>query len=156
MYTPFDVRLLKLDRSFDQPQPRQPMNVTFDDPAITLIGADVPTQTFHAGESVPLNLYWQAASTTSNLYTVFVHLETLNGHVIGSRDDQPQGGGMPTTSWATGQVIPDVYPVTIPADTPPGAYLLVVGLYDPQDGTHLIDTRTGEGQVVLEQPIVVK
>jgi hypothetical protein len=156
MYTPFDVRLLKLDRSFDQPQPRQPMNVTFDDPAITLIGADVPTQTFHAGESVPLNLYWQAASTTSNLYTVFVHLQTLNGHVIGSRDDQPQGGGMPTTSWATGQVIPDLYPVTIPADTPPGAYRLVVGLYDPQDGTHLIDTRTGEGQVVLEQPIVVK
>jgi 4-amino-4-deoxy-L-arabinose transferase-like glycosyltransferase len=156
MFTPFDVRLLKLDRSFDQPQPQQPMNVTFDDPAITLIGADVPTQTFQAGETVPLNLYWQAGSTTSSLYTVFVHLETLNGHVIGGIDAQPQGGGMPTTSWATGQVIPDVYPVTIPADTPPGAYRLVVGLYDPQDGIHLIDTRTGAGQVVLEQPVVVK
>ena len=156
MFTPFDVRLLKLDRSFDQPLPEQPMSVTFDDPAVKLIGADVPTRTFHAGESVPLNLYWQAASTTSNLYTVFIHLETLNGHVLSGIDAQPQGGGMPTTSWATGQVIPDVYPVTIPADTPPGAYRLVVGLYDPQDGTHLIDTRTGEGEVVLDQPIVVK
>jgi hypothetical protein len=46
--------------------------------------------------------------------------------------------------------------VTIPADTPPGAYRLGVGLYDPQDGTPLIDTRTGEGHVVLDQAIVVK
>jgi 4-amino-4-deoxy-L-arabinose transferase-like glycosyltransferase len=155
MFTPFDVRLLKLDRSFERPQPQYPMNVTFDDPAITLIGADVPTQTVQAGETLSPTLYWQAGTTTSNLYTVFVHLETLNGHVLGGIDAQPQGGGMPTTSWATGQVIPDVYPVTIPADTPPGAYRLVVGLYDPQDGTHLIDTRTGEGQVVLDQPVVV-
>ena len=61
-----------------------------------------------------------------------------------------------TTAWATGQFIPDAYPVTIPADTPPGAYRLVVGLYDPQDGTHLIDARTGAGEVVLDQPVVVK
>jgi hypothetical protein len=156
MFTPFDVRLLKLDRSFDRPQPQRPMNITFDDPAITLIGADVPTQTVQAGETLPLTLYWQAGTTTSNLYTVFVHLETLNGHVISGIDAQPQGGGMPTTSWATGQVIPDAYPLMIPADTPPGAYRLVVGLYDPQDGTHLIDTRTGEGAVVLDQSVVVK
>ena len=71
-----------------------------------------PTQTLHAGEVLPLTLYWQAGTTTSNLYTVFVHLETLNGHVIAQIDAQPQGGGMPTTSWATGQVIPDAYPVT--------------------------------------------
>jgi hypothetical protein len=155
-FTPFDVRLLALDRSFDPAQPQYPMNVSFDDPAVKLIGADVPTRTFQAGETVPVTLTWQAGSTTNNLYTVFVHLETLNGQVVGGRDDQPQGGGMPTTSWATGQVIPDVYPVTIPADTPPGAYRLVVGLYDPQDGIHLIDTRTGDGEVVLDQPVVVK
>ena len=156
MFTPFDVRLLNLDRSFDTPQPQYPMSVAFDDPAIQLIGVDVPTHTFHAGETLPLTLYWQAGTTTNDLYTVFVHLETLNGHVISQIDAQPQGGGMPTTSWATGQVIPDAYPVTIPADTPPGAYRLVVGMYNPLDGTHLIDTRTGEGEVALEQPVLVK
>jgi 4-amino-4-deoxy-L-arabinose transferase-like glycosyltransferase len=156
MFTPFDVRLLNLDRSFDQPQPQYPMNVTFDDPAITLIGTALPTRPFQAGETVPVTLTWQAGSTTNNLYTVFVHLETLNGHVLSGIDAEPQGGGMPTTSWATGQIISDGYPVTIPADTPPGAYRLVVGLYDAQDGTHLIDTRTGEDHVVLDQPIVVK
>jgi hypothetical protein len=156
MFTPFDVRLLHRERLFDQPQPQHQVDAHFDDPASTLLGADYPTQTLHAGDMLPLTLYWQAGTTTDNLYTVFAHLETLNGSVIAQRDSQPQGGGMPTASWATGQVIPDQYPLQIPPDTPPGAYRIVVGMYNPLDGTHLIDTRTGEGQVVLGPAIIVK
>jgi hypothetical protein len=29
-------------------------------------------------------------------------------------------------------------------------------MYNPFDGRHLIDTRTGEGEVVLETPVIVK
>ena len=76
--------------------------------------------------------------------------------MIAQIDAQPQGGGMPTTSWATGQIIADAYPLQIPPDTPPGAYRVVVGMYNPLDGTHLIDTRTGEGEVVLEPAVIVK
>ena len=103
-----------------------------------------------------MTLYWRAATTTDNLYTVFVRLEALDGQALTQIDSAPQGGGMPTASWATGQIIEDVYPLTIPPDTPPGAYRVVVGLYDPLDGTHLIDTATGEGQVGLEPPVIVK
>ncbi len=157
MFAPFDVRLLHRDRSFDLPQqPQHRVDTHFDDPAITLIGADYPTQTLHAGDTLPLTLYWQAGTTTENLYTVFTHLETLNGQVIAQIDSQPQGGGMPTASWATGQVITDTYPLRIPPDTPPGAYRIAVGMYNPLDGTHLIDTRTGDGGVVLDPAIVVK
>jgi 4-amino-4-deoxy-L-arabinose transferase-like glycosyltransferase len=156
MFTPFDVRLLHRDRSFDVPQPHHPVDVQFDDPAITLIGADYPTRTLRPGDILPLNLYWQAGSTTDDLYTVFALVETLNGQTIAQIDSQPQGGGMPTASWATGQVITDTYPLQIPLDTPPGAYRVVVGMYNSLDGTHLIDTRTGEGQVVLDPAIVVK
>jgi hypothetical protein len=156
LFTPFDVRLLHRERSFDPVQPQIPLDVRFDDPAITLIGADYPTQTLRAGDVLPLTLFWQAGTTTNNLYTVFAHLETLNGSVISGIDSAPQGGGMPTASWATGQIITDQYPLQIPADTPPGAYRVVVGLYNPLDGTHLIDTRTGQGKVVLAAPVIVQ
>jgi hypothetical protein len=156
MFTPFDVRLLHRDRSFDLPQLQHRVDVRFDDPAITLIGADYPTQTLQAGDVLPVTLYWQAGTTTDNLYTAFAHLETLNGHVIAQLDAQPQGGGMPTAAWATGQVITDTYPLQIPPDTPPGAYRVVVGMYNPLDGTPLIDTRTGDGEVVLDPAIIVK
>ncbi len=156
LFMPFDVRLLPRERSFDQPQPQQRLDVTFDDPAIKLAGADFPTQTLRAGDPLPVTLYWQAGTTTQNLYTVFAHLETLDGQVIAQIDSQPQGGGMPTAAWATGQSIVDAYPLVIPRDTPPGAYRIVVGMYNPLDGTHLIDTRTGADGVVLEPAIVVK
>ncbi|CAG0936604.1 hypothetical protein TFLX_05485 [Thermoflexales bacterium] len=156
MFTPFDVRLLHRERSFEPPAPQHAVNVGFDDPAVRLIGADFPTQTLKAGDVLPLKLYWQAGTTTDNLYTVFAHLETLNGQVIAQIDSQPQGGGMPTASWATGQVIDDPYTLRIPAELPAGAYRIVVGMYNPLDGTHLRDTRTGEGAVVLGPAIVVQ
>ena len=101
-------------------------------------------------------MYWRAATTTDVLYTTFVHLEALDGTVIAQRDDQPQGGGMPTASWTTGQIIEDTYLLTIPTGTPPGAYRLTVGLYNPLDGTHLIDTATGLDKVVLDPPVIVR
>jgi 4-amino-4-deoxy-L-arabinose transferase-like glycosyltransferase len=155
MFTPFDVRLLHRDRSFDQPQSQYPISTTFNDRAITLIGADYLTSV-KAGEPLPLTLYWQAAATTDTLYKVFVHFETLDGRVLAQIDSDPQGGGMPTAAWAANQFIPDAYPLTIPADTPPGAYQIVVGMYNPLDGEHLIDQATGLDHVVLNPPIIIK
>ena len=157
LFTPFDVRLLHRDRSFELPStPRTSLDVTFNDRAIQLIGADLLDEPLHAGDPLPVTLYWKAGRTTETLYTVFTHLETLDGQVIAQRDSAPQGGGMLTTWWSPGQIIPDAYPLTIPANTPPGAYRIVVGLYNPLDGVHLIDLATGEGRVVLNPPIVVR
>jgi 4-amino-4-deoxy-L-arabinose transferase-like glycosyltransferase len=155
LFRPFDVRLLERDRSFTLPI-TPTLNITFSDPAITLIGAQFPPGTQRPGSPLPVTLYWRAATTTDHLYTVFVRLEALNGQPLTQIDSAPQGGGMPTASWATGQIIEDVYPLTIPPDTPPGAYRVVVGLYDPLDGAHLIDTATGEDQVDLMSPVIVK
>lgn len=155
LFKPFDVRLLERDRSFTLPI-TPTLDITFSDPAITLVGAQFPPGTQRPGSPLPVTLYWRAATTTDHLYTVFVRLEALNGQPLTQIDSAPQGGGMPTASWATGQIIEDVYPLTIPPDTPPGAYRVVVGLYDPLDGAHLIDTATGEDQVDLMSPVIVK
>jgi hypothetical protein len=155
LFKPFDVRLLERERSFTLPV-SPTLNVTFSDPAIHLIGAQFPPGIQRPGSPLPVTLYWRAGTTTDDLYTVFVRLESFNGQVLTQIDSAPQGGGMPTTSWVTNQIIEDVYPLTIPPDTPPGAYRVVVGLYNPLDGAHLIDTATGEGQVSLEPPVIVR
>ena len=155
LFKPFDVRLLKRERSFTRPI-TPPRAVTFSDPAITLIGAQFPTGPHRPGGPLPVTLYWRAGATTENSYTVFARLESLTGQMLTQIDSAPQGGGMPTTSWATDQIIDDVYPLIIPADTPPGAYRVVVGLYQPLDGTHLLDTATGHGEVTLEPLVVVR
>ena len=155
LFKPFDVRLLEQERSFTLPI-TPTLQITFSDPAITLIDAQFPPGIQRPGAPLPVTLYWRAATTTNNLYTVFVRLEALDGQALAQKDSAPQGGGMPTASWATGQIIEDVYPLTIPPDTLPGAYRVVVGLYNPLDGTHLIDTATGKDQVGLEPPVIVR
>ncbi len=155
LFRPFDVRLLERERTFTLPI-TPTLDVTFSDPAITLIDAQFPPGVQRPGAPLPVTLYWRAATTTDNLYTVFVRLEALDGQALTQIDSAPQGGGMPTASWATGQIIEDVYPLTIPPDTSPGAYRVVVGLYNPLDGMHLIDTATGEGEVGLRPAVIVK
>jgi hypothetical protein len=154
-FAPFDVRLLRRERSFTS-SITPTLNITFDDPAIQLIHAEVPAGPLHPGDPLPVKLYWQAGTTTDNLYTVFVHLESLDGRVVAQFDSAPQGGGMPTASWATGQIIEDDYPLTIPANTPAGAYRIAVGMYDPLDGVHLIDVATGRDHVVLNPPMIIR
>jgi 4-amino-4-deoxy-L-arabinose transferase-like glycosyltransferase len=153
LFKPFDVRLLARERSFMRPI-IPALAVIFSDPAITLIGAQFPTGPQRPGAPLPITLYWRAGTTTDNFYTVFVRLESLTGQVLARIDSAPQGGGMPTISWDTDQIIEDVYPLTIPPETPPGAYRVVVGLYNPLDGTHLLDTATGRDEIVLSSLVV--
>ncbi|NTU84127.1 MAG: glycosyl transferase, partial [Chloroflexales bacterium] len=47
--------------------------------------------------------------------------------------DQP----LTTSQWAAGRYVATELPFPIPADAPPGAYRLLVGLYDPATGQRL-------------------
>jgi hypothetical protein len=47
------------------------------------------------------------------------------------RDQTPAQGTAPTTSWLRGEIIADTYRLELPADLQPGAYRLIVRMYDP-------------------------
>jgi hypothetical protein len=45
-------------------------------------------------------------------------------------DGQPAAGARPTTGWVPGEYVTDRHELVIPADLPPGEYVVEVGLYD--------------------------
>jgi hypothetical protein len=53
----------------------------------------------------------------------------------------------PSWDWQTGDVIAQIHPVTIPAETPPGSYQAIVGIYDRLSGDRL-PVLTGNGEVM--------
>jgi hypothetical protein len=81
------------------------------------------------GGQVALTLEWQGLRTIAADYTVFVHLLGPDGQVHGQVDAWPVSGTRATSTWAPGDVITDPYRVTVPADAPPGAYHVEIGLY---------------------------
>ena len=118
-------------REFDglhAPGVQTPLLVNFGD-QVTLLGYDLLSPQPHPGDSVTVTLYWKASQQLTTDYSVFVHLvdEDLN---IYAQKDSLNPGRYPTRLWRTGEYNKDSHEVLVPPGTPPGDYLLGVGLYD--------------------------
>lgn len=102
-------------------------------PPLQLLGHTLPTRSWQAGESYELTLDWAAREPVNVDYKVFVHLRHLeSGELAAQADGDPLGGWYPTSWWPAGQLIRDQRTFPLAEEVAPGAYGLVVGLYDPQ------------------------
>jgi hypothetical protein len=108
------------------------LNARFGD-QITLTGYTLASEQATPGEILQLALFWQTAAALDARYKVFLHLVDEQGAIVAQRDSEPGGGLALTTTWEPGALITDNHGVLLPADTPPGDYQLLLGLYDVND-----------------------
>ena len=106
-----------------------PLQVNFGD-QITLLGYDPPSADLYPGDALSLNLYWKARQSLTTDYSTFAHLadEEMN---IYAQKDSLNPGRYPTRFWELDEYNKDPHQIVVPPGTPPGEYLLGVGLYDP-------------------------
>ncbi|MBW7881200.1 MAG: glycosyltransferase family 39 protein [Caldilineaceae bacterium] len=105
---------------------------------IRLLGHDgVPAQ-LAPDSPLTLRLVWLAEKPVASDYTVFVHLVGPDGSVVAQSDHAPEGGFYPTSAWATGDPVADSHTLQLPATLAPGAYRLLVGLYQHDTGSRLL------------------
>jgi len=115
------------------------LNATSTEPSIALVGADTPTYTF-TDDKVKITLIWQALTTITQDYKVFVHIvDSVNGtdHMIAQDDALPAGWRVPTSSWTTGMYVRDVHWLTLPPDCTRGEYQIYVGMYHVSTGERM-------------------
>ena len=110
----------------------------------------VPRATFGAGEIALLRASWQGSNLTVDWdalrapqasYTVFVHAVDASGRLVGQWDGPPHGGSYPTSLWAAGDVVHDVYPIGV---RPSPGLRLEIGMYTQPDIRRLPVTITGQ------------
>jgi len=104
---------------------------------ISLRGYQIASQSVSPGQILSLSLYWQTLAQPDRNYKVFVQLLNPAGQLMAQRDSQPFDGFRPTSTWRPGQEIADRYGLLLPDTLPPGAYQLVVGMYDGETGQRL-------------------
>ena len=105
-----------------------------------------------------LTLFWQVSRQTDDIFSTFVHLVGPDGQIVKQGDQWP--GGLPSNTFAAGQVIIDEYAIVLPEDAPQGSYQIALGLYPPASGVrlHILaeDGQTLPGdQFVLPLPLEV-
>jgi hypothetical protein len=152
----FDVRLGPQLAQVDMP--RTPLRADFlasDDPEhprVRLLGYDLDRQTAHAGDTLYLYLYWQAAAEMQHDYKVFTQLVGPGAYIVAQHDKIAGAAAYPTSHWPVGALVRDRFLLTLAADTPPGQYSLIAGLYRPgQDLTRLRVQGYERDHVVLAQ-----
>jgi 4-amino-4-deoxy-L-arabinose transferase-like glycosyltransferase len=127
---------------------------------IELLGYDLPQAAVKPGAVLPLTLHWKGLQRMETSFTAFVHLLGSDGQVWAQQDILPGQGQSPTTSWLEGEFIADQYGLTLASETPPGKYLLEVGMYDAKTGERLpVTDRNGQSlgdRILLSQTIEVE
>ena len=108
--------------------PQHEATYTFE-AGIALTGYDIAAEHVHPGDTVRLQLYWQAEGPAPEDYVVFVHLLDGEGRLVAQQDNPPVRGARPTSGWQVGEVVVDPYDIAIPAAAPLGRYTLAVGMY---------------------------
>jgi hypothetical protein len=122
---------------------------------VELLGYDMP-MAVEAGESIPTLLYWRVSQPIRPdlRYSFFAHLSDQRGYIW----DQVDTLGYPVSSWIEGDLVVQLFDLTVPPDAPPLQYLVKMGLYDEVTGDRLTATEDGAilpDGVVATEPISV-
>ena len=113
-------------------EPAYELGAQLDD-AVALVGYDRSPHSPRPGEPLQVSLYWEALRPLDTVYHSFVHLVDAEGRTVAQSDQQPGGVFYPTTLWRPAERLRDDHNLTVPADTPPGVYRLLAGMYDLSD-----------------------
>jgi hypothetical protein len=114
------------------PREPTPYPANFQD-EIRLLGYHLPKEKWRPGDDLPLRLYWLAQRAPAKDYKVFVHIiKPDDSAPVAQSDSAPILGYSPATRWEPGEIIVDEHSVHLDANTPPGNYSILVGLYDPE------------------------
>ncbi|MBI3740834.1 MAG: DUF2723 domain-containing protein, partial [Chloroflexi bacterium] len=114
--------------------PAQKINAQFTDRAgnaLELIGySRAPDAKLRAGDFVLVTLFWRAPHAPRARYTVSLRVVDAQNRVIAQRDAEPASGLRPTIGWSANEIIQDDAGIFLPRDLAPGAYQLVVIVYN--------------------------
>lgn len=129
-----DARLTLYTMPSAQPAIQRSLRYTLGD-HIQLIGYDLDRADVMPGQAILLTLHWKTSAPIVQRYTVFAHViggvnPATQSPVWAQMDSEPVGGSHPTDTWQVNETIDDRYGLLIPLHTPPGEYLIEVGMYD--------------------------
>lgn len=132
------TQLLHMNSIGNSAEPAQNDLFADFDSDIALIGFDAPRRRLRPGDSFDITLYWRAQRPLEDNVQVFVHVLQPDGTILGdAQSDKLNPADFPTERWPTNRYVRDRHTITLPADTPAGAYTITAGLWRRDDGRRL-------------------
>jgi uncharacterized membrane protein len=108
------------------PEMAYPIRVTMGE-GVQLLGFDARTFEGRSGDSLALDLYWQALEDGPEPGLAVLQLADDGGSVLAESSSAPAGGRAPFARLAASQTVRDPRAVILPVDLPPGVYNIRLG-----------------------------
>jgi hypothetical protein len=125
---------------------------------VELVGATVAPGRAAPGESVHVTAFFKVMDDIPADYTIFVHVEDVDGRVDRlNADHLPMQGQYPTSKWKKGETVKDDFTIYVPPQMPVRGLNVLMGFWDPKTDTRLkvknADTvrNDGNNRVLLAQ-----
>jgi 4-amino-4-deoxy-L-arabinose transferase-like glycosyltransferase len=96
---------------------------------LRLLASQMSKEIVAPGDVLMVKLYWQILEPPRMDYTMFIHVVNGQGELIAQYDRPAGGSATPTSTWETGLLLRDTYPVAIPQDASEGRYTVRTGMY---------------------------
>jgi hypothetical protein len=139
---------------FTPPPMSQSLDVRFGTVG-ELLGYDLEKTELAAGEPVTLTLYWRALEDAGGAsYTVFTHILSEAGELVGQHDAPPAQGARPTPGWVPGEIVVDRHVMTF-RESYTGTASIEIGLYDPETSNR-VPTDSGETFFMLPDSLTIE
>jgi len=107
------------------------------DHKLTFLGWASSRRQARPGGRIHLSLWWQAQGQLERDYALSIFLADEGGDRFGEIRRQPLDGDYPTSRWEAREVVRDRFDYSIPPETPPGRYSLLVQIFDAETGEYL-------------------
>ncbi|NIN64647.1 MAG: tetratricopeptide repeat protein, partial [Anaerolineae bacterium] len=104
---------------------------------VALVGYSIDPGTLQAGEPLHVSLWWKALGKMDKDYSVFVHAVGPDGRIQAQQDRILLCADHPTSEWDEGQIAREEYQLELAPDSPPGGYIITVGIYYWETGERL-------------------
>ena len=122
---------------------------------LRLAGGTLPDQSWQAGQTIPVKLWWSASNQPSVDYKASLKLWTPEAKLAAPGVDEWPGGTLHrATTWQTDQTVYHPMALDLPSNLPAGQYWLNVELYHPETLQPLPRQDTGEGSISLGAVVV--
>ena len=128
------------------PQPRRELLAE----GLALLGWSPWPESVRPGESLPLELFWEAEGEGRADCAVKLQLQDAGGQVAASIRAPVAGLHYPTSRWPSGERIRARYELPLPATTQPGTYSLLLTLVDGAADQPLVPQPLPLGAVVVQ------
>ena len=128
-----------------------PIQQQFGD--VRLASAKTNTSNLRAGDTLAIELTWEAHLLIKNNLHAFVQLLAPDASLVVGNDGVPAAGYSPSMSWQPSELVSDRRGLVMPTELAPGEYTLIAGIYDAATGDRL-KTPDGKNFVVLDHPVV--